>query len=189
MPYGYGSSRGFSPGANTRERAAQSNRFSGGGYSSTRTRPTPTRSKPKFSFKPPSIRAAESLVQGIKNVVKEIQADKFLGTADYQGSPTGRKSRVKPTGPKGEGGGNYGDPQYKPTTTIKPILSSPTTAEVSQATTTTAVEPVTTPEEIAETEEARKRRTKRRGRSLTILTGSSGVTGGLTLGIPSLLGR
>ena len=188
MPRGYGSSRSFSPGANTRERAAQSNRFSGGGYSSTRTRPTPTKSKPKFSFKPPSIRAAESLVQGIKNVVKEIQADKFLGTADYQGSPTGRKSRVKPTLTRGGGGADQ-DPQYIPPTTIKPILSSPTTAEVSQATTTTAVEPVTTPEEIAETEEARKRRTKRRGRSLTILTGSSGVTGGLTLGIPSLLGR
>lgn len=184
MPYGYGASSSYA-----RESAAQSNRFGGGGYKSTttRTRPTPTRSKPKFSFKPPSIRAAESLVQGIKNVVKEIQADKFLGTADYQGSPTGRKSRVKPTLTRG--GGNDRDPQYKPTTTIKPILSSPTTAEVSQATATTAVAPVTTPEEIAETEETRKRRTKRRGRSLTILTGSSGATGGLTLGIPSLLGR
>ncbi len=186
MPRGYGSSRSFSPGANTRERAAQSNRFSGGGYSSTRTRPTPTRSKPKFSFKPPSIRAAESLVQGIKNVVKEIQADKFLGTADYQGSPTGRKSRVKPTLTRGGGAD-----QDTTTIPIKPI--TPTTVEVSQATATTTAEPVTTPvttpEEIAETEETRKRRTKRRGRSLTILTGSSGVTGGLTLGIPSLLGR
>ena len=34
----------------------------------------------------------------------------------------------------------------------------------------------------------RKRKTKRAGRSLTILTSSSGASGGLTLGKPSLLG-
>lgn len=182
MPYGYGSSRGFSPGANTRERAAQSNRFGGGGYRSTttRTRPTPTKSKPKFSFKPPAVKVIEALASSFKKSKQNVM--------DYEGQAAGVTPMRNPFPTRG-GGGNDRDPQYIPPTTIKPILSSPTTAEVSQATTTTAEAPVTTPEEIAETEETRKRRTKRRGRSLTILTGSSGVTGGLTLGIPSLLGR
>lgn len=174
MPRGYGASSSYA-----RERAAQSNRFSGGGYSSTRTRPTPTRSKPKFSFKPIAVKVIEGLASSFKKSKQNVM--------DYEGQAAGVTPMRNPF--PTTGGGNDRDPQYKPTTTIKPILSSPTTAEVSQATATTAVEPVTTPEEIAETEETRKRRTKRRGRSLTILTGSSGVTGGLTLGIPSLLGR
>ena len=184
MPRGYGSSRSFSPGANTRERAAQSNRFSGGGYSSTttRTRPTPTKTKkkPLGNFKPIAIKIIEGVTSSFKKSKQNVM--------DYEGQAAGVTPMRNPFPTRG-GGGNDRDPQYKPTTTIKPILSSPTTAEVSQATATTSVAPVTTPEEIAETEETRKRRTKRRGRSLTILTGSSGVTGGLTLGIPSLLGR
>lgn len=56
---------------------------------------------------------------------------------------------------------------------IKEIqTTSPTTAEVSQATTTDAT--------------GLKRR--RRGRSATILTGASGVSEGATLGTPTLLG-
>ena len=177
MPYGYGASSSYA-----RESAAQSNRFGGGGYKSTttRTRPTPTRSKPKFSFKPIAVKVIEGLASSLKKSKQNVM--------DYEGQAAGVTPMRNPF-PTRNGGGNDRDPQYKPTTTIKPILSSPTTAEVSQATATTAVAPVTTPEEIAETEETRKRRTKRRGRSLTILTGSSGATGGLTLGIPSLLGR
>ena len=61
-----------------------------------------------------------------------------------------------------------------------PEVTAPTTAEVSQATTTDAVEdPI----------ELRKRRAKARGRSPTIMTGVTGATGSLTLGKPSLLGR
>ena len=177
MPRGYGASSSYA-----RESAAQSNRFGGGGYRSTttRTRPTPTRSKPKFSFKPIAVKVIEGLASSLKKSKQNVM--------DYEGQAAGVTPMRNPF-PTRNGGGNDRDPQYKPTTTIKPILSSPTTAEVSQATATTAVAPVTTPEEIAETEETRKRRTKRRGRSLTILTGSSGATGGLTLGIPSLLGR
>ena len=177
MPYGYGASSSYA-----RESAAQSNRFGGGGYKSTttRTRPTPTRSKPKFSFKPIAVKVIEGLASSLKKSKQNVM--------DYEGQAAGVTPMRNPFPTRSEGG-NDRDPQYKPTTTIKPILSSPTTAEVSQATATTAVAPVTTPEEIAETEETRKRRTKRRGRSLTILTGSSGATGGLTLGIPSLLGR
>ena len=59
------------------------------------------------------------------------------------------------------------------------VEAAPTTAEVSQATTT-----ATTEEDIL----LRKRKTKARGRSPTIMSGVAGVTGGLTLGKPSLLG-
>ena len=60
------------------------------------------------------------------------------------------------------------------------VEAAPTTAEVSQATTTAATE-----DDII----LRKRRAKAKGRSPTILTGVTGATGGLTLGKPSLLGR
>ena len=60
-----------------------------------------------------------------------------------------------------------------------PEVTAPTTAEVSQATTTDAVEdPI----------ELRKRRVKAKGRNPTIMTGVTGVTADLTLGKPSLLG-
>ena len=61
------------------------------------------------------------------------------------------------------------------------VEAAPTEAEVSQATTTEAATPDEDPL-------YKKRRTKRRGRSLTILTSPRGATGGLTLGRPSLLG-
>ena len=60
------------------------------------------------------------------------------------------------------------------------IAMSPTEAEVSQSSTAQA-----TPEEDII---LRKRKTKARGRSPTIMSGVAGVTGGLTLGKPSLLG-
>lgn len=55
-----------------------------------------------------------------------------------------------------------------------PVAAAPTTAEVSQATT-------------SDMDEKGIRR-RRRGRSMTILTGSSGVQEGATLGSPTLLG-
>jgi hypothetical protein len=59
------------------------------------------------------------------------------------------------------------------------VVTTPTESEVSQATTTDAEDPIL----------LRKRKAKARGRSPTILTGVTGVTGSLTLGKPSLLGR
>ena len=59
-----------------------------------------------------------------------------------------------------------------------PEVTAPTTAEVSQATTTKAEDPI----------ELRKRRAKAKGRSPTIMTGVTDATGSLTLGKPSLLG-
>jgi hypothetical protein len=60
-----------------------------------------------------------------------------------------------------------------------PTVTAPTTAEVSQAATTEAAE---------DSLILRKRRAKAKGRSPTIMTGVTGVTGSLTLGKPSLLG-
>ena len=68
------------------------------------------------------------------------------------------------------------------------VVQSPSTAEVSQVTATEVTTPeIDTPKEDDIT--IRKRKAKARGRSPTILTGVTGVTGGLTLGKPSLLGR
>ena len=59
------------------------------------------------------------------------------------------------------------------------LTTSPTTAEVSQSNAA----------QVEDSEELRKKRVKAKGRSPTIMTGVTGVTGGLTLGKPSLLGR
>jgi hypothetical protein len=68
------------------------------------------------------------------------------------------------------------------------VVQSPTDVEVSQVTQTEVTTPeIDTPKEDDIT--IRKRKAKARGRSPTILTGVTGVTGGLTLGKPSLLGR
>lgn len=70
------------------------------------------------------------------------------------------------------------------------VVQSPTTSEVSQVTQTEVTTPeVEKPEEKEDDITIRKRRIKAKGRSPTILTGVTGVTGGLTLGKPSLLGR
>ena len=59
------------------------------------------------------------------------------------------------------------------------LTTAPTTAEVSQSNAA----------QVEDSEELRKKRVKAKGRSPTIMTGVTGVTGGLTLGKPSLLGR
>ena len=59
------------------------------------------------------------------------------------------------------------------------LTTTPTTAEVSQSNAA----------QVEDSEELRKKRVKAKGRSPTIMTGVTGVTGGLTLGKPSLLGR
>ena len=81
-----------------------------------------------------------------------------------------------------QGGGN-GNNQVTQTTQVPKTILSPTTAEVSQSEAANAVneeDPLY----------VRKKKTKARGRSQTILTSSKGVTTdeGLTLGKKSLLG-
>ena len=58
------------------------------------------------------------------------------------------------------------------------LTETPTSAEVSQAKAA----------QVEDSIELKKRRVKAKGRSPTIMTGVTGVTGGLTLGKPSLLG-
>ena len=65
-------------------------------------------------------------------------------------------------------------PAPAPTPTYAAVATSPTTAEVSQATTTEM--------------DAKGIKRRRRGRSPTILTGAAGVEEGATLGTPTLLG-
>ena len=100
----------------------------------------------------------------------------------YKGYITGRSSgktdaygrEIKSTGD----GGNQVVQAPLVATTMP--TGTPTASEVSQSAATDAAEdPI----------QLRKRKAKARGRSPTILTGVTGVTGGLTLGIPSLLGR
>jgi hypothetical protein len=64
---------------------------------------------------------------------------------------------------------------FKPSTPPPPPTPAPTQAEVSQATSTTM-------------DGYDSRKTKRRGRSATILTSTMGVEGDTTLGKKSLLG-
>ena len=89
------------------------------------------------------------------------------GKTDAYGNPV----------PQGDNGGAIGTSGQ---VVQAPTVTSPTEAEVSQSAATDATE-----DNIL----LRKRRTKARGRSLTIATTPTGATGSLTLGRPSLLGR
>ena len=102
-----------------------------------------------------------------ENLYSGYMSGRQSGKTDAYGNPV----------PQGDNGGAMGS---SGTVVKSPIVTSPTTAEVSQSAATDAAE-----DNIL----LRKRRTKARGRSTTIVTGSTGATGSLTLGIPSLLGR
>jgi len=97
------------------------------------------------------------------------------GTSDYQGELDSKDRSKNNNNNNGGNGGNNGEGTN--------ILISPTVAEVSQSNAANATTPV---------EEdplyLRKKKTKAKGRSATILTSSKGVDEGLTLGKKSLLG-
>lgn len=107
----------------------------------------------------------------------------------YKGYITGRTSgKTDAMGREIQSTGNNGENVIVQSTPVETTAATstaatstaPTTAEVSQATATKAEDPI----------QLRKRKTKARGRTPTILTGVKGVRDtGLTLGIPSLLGR
>jgi hypothetical protein len=122
----------------------------------------------------PSVRA----VRAITNTVRRGRVNtSLMGTSDYQGSTS--RSNVGDLGNNngGDGGGAMGT-SGQVVQAPQPMVA-PTTAEVSQVTTTDAEDPLL----------LRKRKTLAKGRSLTIQTGPKGVSGDLTLGKPSLLGR
>ena len=85
----------------------------------------------------------------------------------------------------GRDDGDRGGNQVGQTTTMA-AATAPTTAEVSQSSATDATDVAT-----VDTDDPTyiKRKNKRTGRSLTILTSSKGATDGLTLGKKSLLGQ
>ena len=104
--------------------------------------------------------------------------DSLMGTSDYQGS---LDSKGKSKGNNNNNNsGNGGDGMNTSGVVVQaPTVVAPTTAEISQSEATKAEDPI----------EIRKRKTLAKGRSSTIITRSTGVTGDLTLGKPSLLGR
>jgi hypothetical protein len=117
-----------------------------------------------------------------ETTVKPAGTSKYSNYEDYMKARTkgevdayGRE--ITSTGNGGNGGGAIGT-SGQVVQAPQPV-TSPTTAEVSQSTAAEAQDSLT----------LRKRRTLARGRSPTIMTGVTGVTGGLTLGKPSLLGR
>ena len=118
-------------------------------------------------------------VRGVTNAVRKGRVNtSLMGTSDYQGSTT--RSNVGDLG-RGDGGGqsNIGAATSSGVVVQSPTVTAPTTAEVSQSTSTEAEDPIL----------LRKRKTLARGRSITIATTPTGATGSLTLGKPSLLGR
>ena len=99
---------------------------------------------------------------------------------DYKGYMSGRSSGSIDAMGREVTSGNGGGALVEKNVGGRTLLTtSPTTAEVSQSNAA----------QVEDSEELRKRRVKAKGRSPTIMTGVTGVTGGLTLGKPSLLGR
>ena len=122
-----------------------------------------------------------AIVRGVSGAIQKSKTDKALqGTSDYQGSKS--KSNVGFTNNNGGGGGN--DNNNQPVIIKKNIggntiqTTAPTEAEVSQSETANA--------------DAAALKVKKKGRSMTMLTGSKGVRGmasNYSLGKKSLLGQ
>ena len=120
-----------------------------------------------------------AIIRGISGAIQKSKTDKALqGTSDYQGSKS--KSNVGFT--NNNGGGN--DNNNQPVIIKKNIggntiqTTAPTEAEVSQSETANA--------------DAAALKVKKRGRSMTMLTGSKGVgktSSNYSLGKKSLLGQ
>ena len=125
-------------------------------------------------FEPLPVKIIKAVVEGQKKSKQNV--------LDYEGQAAGvtpmRSPMIIERG--GDGGNNGGAIGTSGQVVQAPTVTSPTEAEVSQSAATDADQ-----DDIL----LRKRRTKARGRSLTIATTPTGATGSLTLGRPSLLGR
>ena len=139
-------------------------------------------------IRPQKVRKKEMLKETIKKfspvsiitgaIKKGMEESKRKRELDYESAAYGTKPSsfyAPPSGNDNDRGGNQ-----VVTAPTQAVATAPTTAELSQSTTAEA-----TPEEDIL---YRKRKTKRVGRSPTIMTGVTGATGGLTLGKKSLLG-
>ena len=156
-------------------------------------------------FKTPTVAILSGPLKAGSKVTRNFFTDKVLGSKNYKGTSkedflnmsisqqesiygdyikgrqTGQTDAYgNPIRSRDNGGGNQ--VVQAPT---EATMAAPTTAEVSQSSATDATDATTVdiddPTYI-------KRKNKRKGRSLTILTSSKGVSDGLTLGKRSLLG-
>jgi len=105
--------------------------------------------------------------------------EKNLGTSDYQGDLDSKGRSKNKNKNNNNNGGNGGNGGNNSNATVP--LITPTEPEVSQS---NAVNAVNEEDPLY----LRKKKTKAKGRSATILTSSKGVDEGLTLGKKSLLG-
>ena len=121
-----------------------------------------------------------AVVKGIKNANKKSKQNLM----DYEGQAAGVTPMRSPNiNTPDRDGGNNNLNTVVPLTTV--ASTAPTTAEVSQVTATDATDTV-----LAEDILLRNKKTKKKGRSMTILTSSKGIKSDeeLTLGKKSLLG-
>ena len=162
-----------------------SNSSSGGGGGGSNRYEPPKKKNPVVEFvKGGGITGA--VIRGIKKGAAESKAKKEanvemgLGTDRMSNYSTGQG------GTRSDGGNsNVGAATSSGTVVQSPIVTSPTTAEVSQVT-----PEITSEEARASANELILKKRKGRGRSSTILTSAQGVQDnkGLTLGKPTLLG-
>ena len=152
---------------------------------------------------PPSIAILKAPLKAGSKVTREFFTDKVLGSKNYkdiskeqfeamtmsqQEKIYGDYSKSRLSGKTDAYGNtiqrndNDGGGNQVVTAPTEVIAQAPTNAEVSQSSTTDASSMDTSDPTYI------KRKTKRVGRSPTILTGVTGATGGLTLGKKSLLG-
>ena len=157
-------------------------------------------------FPTPTLAILSGPLQAGSKVTRDFFTNKVLGSknykdiskADFEAMSVSQQEQIYGDYSKGRTSGQtdaYGNPirsgdsgnnnQVAQTTTMA-AATAPTTAEVSQSFATDATDAATT-----DTDDPNyiKRKNKRKGRSLTILTSSRGATDGLTLGKRSLLGQ
>ena len=163
-----------------------SNGASSGGGGSNRYEP-PKKKNPVVEFiKSGGI--AGAVIRGVTGAIKTAKTKSKQNTMDYEGQAAGITPMKNPSFfSGGEGGNNNNSNAVVPltATTTNAASIAPTTAEVSQSSATDATDTV-----LAEDILLKKKKTKATGRSMTILTSSTGVKSDdkLTLGKKSLLG-
>jgi len=174
-----------------------SNNSSSGNGGGDKTRFGYTKPKPKFVL--PSVAILKGLTEGVTKMAKEsnlkrrkkfisksgLTSDDINMSDEYLSSKEGL-AELKKQGyttisdvTSNNGNDNGGAKDTGGQVVQAPEVTAPTTAEVSQVTTTEVEDPI----------ELRKRKIKAKGRNPTIMTGVTGVNDGLTLGKPSLLGK
>ena len=147
------------------------------GFENTKRSKVSTATKVKIAakkFTPLPVKIFQGIVEGAKTA----RTNRMLeGTSDFQGT----KSRVTTPYVGGNDNDRGGNQVVQAPTETMATATAPTEAELSQSAATDA--------DAAEEDILyRKRKTKRTGRSMLVVTSPQGDTSGLTLGKKSLLG-